>query len=205
MTDVTTTLAAVSPQVPFAQSAGGPGPWGPLDVLVLPQRNIQAHPKNTLGLWHLPVAEVLARQFDTDAHFVQYQSPSCQRLSRKSLQLGFCPTLVVSAFDVDCEAAHKSGNPAPDAWWQLEEPKVYELMSNHAGGAHYRTRGGYRLVFALPQPMVISTEDDERRWSSYYLRAVNYLRRQFGIHADPACKDWGRLFRAPHVVRVGGG
>jgi hypothetical protein len=194
-----TTAGAVVPHTPLPDF--NPGAKGPLDVLVLPQRNLPAHPKEAANLSHMPIERVLNHHFDSDAHFVQYQSPIHQRLSRKSLAQGIYPTMVISAFDVDCEEAHKSRAAASDGWWATEYAKVYELMSHHPGGAHYRTRGGYRLIFNLSEPLVITSAVGERRWSTHYLVAVNYLRREFDIVADSACKEWGRLYRAPHVIR----
>src|SRR5690606_8482939 len=61
----------------------------------------------------------------------------------------------------------------------------------------------YRLVWLLAKPFHVITRTDEERWSASYLAALDDVRARYGIIADRTCKNWGREFRLPFVVRDG--
>jgi hypothetical protein len=65
----------------------------------------------------------------------------------------------------------------------------------------YDSRGGYRIVVALPEPVEIHDRDDIAAWRRFYKIALAYVGRRFGIVGDPSCSDWSRLFRMPHATR----
>lgn len=148
-----------------------------------------------------PLADALTTVFDWDAHFSAYSVPTiAHRLAgAKAIEsVGELPMLL---FIVDVEPA-KHAPPTPE-WYNAETEKIDALLAVHPGGYFYTTRGGYRLVWQLPQPFIIATERDARRWSAAYIEWLNYIKRTFGIEGDTTCKDWGRLYRLPHVTRDG--
>jgi hypothetical protein len=78
------------------------------------------------------------------------------------------------------------------------------LHGQHPDLLAYRTRSGYRAVDILPEPIMLCTSRDVEAWRQRYLTWVAYLDRCFAIQADPACKDWTRIFRLPHATREPG-
>jgi hypothetical protein len=74
----------------------------------------------------------------------------------------------------------------------------------HPGGYYYETKGGARQVFAQAEPTVLRTQDDAAQWARDYLTAVAYMKRRFGLEADPGCADWTRCFRCPRATRSPG-
>jgi hypothetical protein len=118
--------------------------------------------------------------------------------------------MVLAVFDVDCEASHKASGgggeaQASDLWWQGQMAKLKVLTHVHPDSFAYRTRGGYRLVYFLPEPHFLRSPDDAALWSFSYLTWCAYLAGHFDIQADPSCKDWQRLYRLPHATRTPGG
>ncbi len=176
-------------------------PDHPLDVLILPDKYEPAYPKPGPSLWHMSIYDVLHHQFDSDAHFTQYQTTIGRRVKHEALSLGVFPLMVIRVFDVDSAEAHKLKVAASPEWRAREDAKVQALFAQHPGGRSYWTRGGYRIVYGLEQPLFIASPEDEKKWAEDTLRAISYLGRTYGIEADVACKEWARLFRAPHVVR----
>lgn len=187
-------------------------------IPVLPSQAIRGWPKHDDGgrARYMPLAEAFTTRFKTDAHFAAYSVPEIpRRLMLDALReeaardrLGFGVPMVACVFDIDCSLAHAAsggdgGMPAPDAWWLDELAKLERLRDAHPGPFFYRTRGGYRIVYTLDPPELLLSPEDERTWMDRYARGVAYLRRRFGIFADPACAEWVRLFRLPHATRDG--
>ena len=148
-----------------------------------------------------PLAEVLRGKYDTDVHFTAYTASVERRHTGGSLtradEAGV--RMVAAVFDVDGPE-----HVASDEWWAGElEERVEPLLHTRMGGFAYRTRGGYRLVFALPCPVHIETPADAERWTRAYLAWCEYLDAEYGIKADRRCKEWQRLYRAPHATRDG--
>ncbi|MGE0403034.1 MAG: AAA family ATPase [Kofleriaceae bacterium] len=105
------------------------------------------------------------------------------------------------AFFVDVEP---EGHAKPtDEWRENERAKVELLFRDHRGGFAYDTRGGYRIVYKLAVPFVLESTADKSEWAERYLAWLEYLRFHYAIVGDVACKDWGRLYRLPRVVRDG--
>jgi len=159
---------------------------------------------------YMPLEDALTREFRTDAHTAGYSVPHVERRLRDDAleQLPDGVPMQLALFDCDCPAAHKAagGEPgisASEAWWLGEIEKVSTLTGEHPHPFVFRTRGGYRILYRLPEPFVIRNATDGERWTQTYLRWVAYLSRRFGIVADPGCKDWQRLYRLPHATREG--
>jgi hypothetical protein len=169
---------------------------------IIPFQTRKAWPKHADAkpVSYLPLHVALTRPFSTDAHFAAYAMPSHPyRLSSGAvghLELPDCVCMVRAIFDID-------GHQQPDVerWWSTERPKVIALRRQHPDLFVYRTRGGYRAVDLLPEPIMLCTSADVEAWRQRYLTWVAYLARGFAIQADPACKDWTRLFRLPHGTR----
>jgi hypothetical protein len=68
----------------------------------------------------------------------------------------------------------------------------------------YRSCGGYRLIYRLPEPYIMWDPMDREVGSAGYLAWCAYLKRAFDIAADPSCKDWTRLYWLPHATHEAG-
>ena len=183
-------------------------------LLVLPHAKVVGWPltaesiRKRLTAQHHQCPELgdgLAREYATNAHHTAYAPDPIapRRLTRKAIEHAPVAMQLV-VFDVDDEEAHREHRPASDAWREVEAPKQRALLEAHPGAVVFDTRGGYRVVALLEAPVAIATADDIPRWSRFYLLQLGYLSRRFGIIADPACKDWQRLYRLPHATRDGG-
>lgn len=187
-------------------------------VPVLQQQDVRSWPVHADGgrAQYLPLADALARSFPSDAHFAAYSHPEIERrLSRGAIlspeergaddEVRDLPAQAVSMVlfvaDLDCAAAHKGDAAVVGPWWEVQRPRVLALLRRHPGGFAYRTRRGYRLVYLLPEPVVLNGPEDADGWSLRYVAYAAYLEREFGIVADLACKDWSRLYRLPHATR----
>jgi hypothetical protein len=163
-----------------------------------------AHPKpqNRVATQYMAVGDVMAREHPSDAHFAAYHSTLNRRLSKESV--GVIPiVMLLLVADVDDRAAHAANAAASDRWRAGERAKIARLQEAYPGAFVYETRGGYRIVFLLPEPFPIANADDRARWSSHYLAFCRHLARQLDIYSDSRCKEWQRIFRAPNVVRDG--
>jgi len=186
-----------------------------VQVPVVRDQKIRSWPKFPAGgearYTALPFA--LRHEYDSDAHFAAYSAPSIRRrlgtdaLLKPGALVELAPgvAMLLVLFDVDCPAAHQGDPHASDAWWLDEVEKLAALFKAHPNGFAYRTRGGYRIVFRLAEPIVLRDGTDAEAWSIRYCVWLAYLAREFEITADPACKDWTRLFRLPHATRDEGG
>lgn len=160
---------------------------------------------------------VLTTPYPYDAHMAAYSAPTWPyRLSSGALDpeaRGRLPdgvAMVLAAFDIDCPSSHRatggSGEAAAsEAWWQAELRKVEALAQTHPPPYAYRSRGGYRLIYRLPEPYLLRDPTERKVWSACYLAWCAYLAWGVDIHADPSCQDWTRLYRLPHATREEGG
>lgn len=147
---------------------------------------------------YFSLAQALTQDFESDAHFQAITLPTIEfRLRKEALEQTEVP-LSLLVFDVD---NHAVTNGDREPWWQEEKGKITRLLATHPGAFVYRTRGGYRVIYALSSPFVIRNDLDGRRWRVFYHRCALYVYRAFGIAADLACADWTRLFRLPHATR----
>jgi hypothetical protein len=140
----------------------------------------------------------------TDAHFVCYVlrergAPAAMqpRVNKPGLPavvaFGWQVTIDVLAADID--------NPEHCDW----TPELLELA--HEQDAHllamgcgvYYTEHGRRAIAPLSHPIVVGEEDVEGVLAAW----LGMLEREAGVHPDPACRDWTRHFRLPHVRRAG--
>ena len=182
-------------------------------VPVLPDKMRRGWPKNERGgrVRYIRLSQLLGREFRSDAHFAAYSVPSKERrLTNEALaQLPDGVPMPLLVIDVDCPDSHASSGgkksmAAPDSWWVGERCKIERLRAIHPDGYGYRTRGGYRIVYRLSEPLVLTRPSDKERWALHYRTVLHYLKRSFGIDGDGACAQWFHLFRAPHATREAG-
>lgn len=176
-------------------------------VTVMRDRYVQGWPKHPHGerVYLLELGEALERSYSTDAHFTAYTTPNGRRLRREALDQGVSVELPAIFFDFDCPTTHGSKEPAPESWRRELREKVCRLFDAQGAGFYYETKGGARVVYRQEEPSVIASHEDALEWSRGYVVLVANLKRRFGLDADPSCKDWQRLFRAPRATRTPGG
>lgn len=153
------------------------------------------------------LAVALTTAHPTDAHLTAYE-PICPeglngaaiRLESSALSEGVHVRMVTLIGDVDDVEAHAAKRPASDAW------RAAVLGPLTASGlAYYATRGGFRVLATLAEPVELTSPADARAWRALYLGWCAELRAQYGLALDESCADWTRLFRLPCVVREGVG
>ncbi len=147
---------------------------------------------------YMPLSVALATAHPYDAFVSAYSVPSIERRLATEAALKLEPTMVVFLIDVD--APKKNATPK---WRAAEQKKIDALIDEHADGAYYFTRGGYRVVYVLAEPLVLRTRSDAVTWTASYKTWLDYLETRFGIIADRKCADWTHLLRLPRVVRDG--
>jgi P4 family phage/plasmid primase-like protien len=150
------------------------------------------------------LAEALTKSYDSDAHFVGYQTSIERRVRVEAI--GVVPIAMhLLVGDVDDPIAHAANPkiPARPEWLADEREKIAKFREKHAGAYAYETNGGYRTMLRLEGPFVIGSIDDKRKWETLYLDFRDYLAREFMMSVDPKCKDFTRFFRLPYVVRKG--
>jgi hypothetical protein len=108
------------------------------------------------------------------------------------VEAGTEPVLVWVFCDVDNEE-HKR-------WTTEEASQCWDTMQGPAeldSAGYYQTRGGYRLVWYLAEPVAVSLAES---WLKQFFR---YLRAE-GVPVDPAVvENWNTLYRLPRVRRDG--
>jgi len=158
------------------------------------------------GAEGLPLAEALAREWPTDAHFIAHEPvevpvsgedrAAVVRLASDAI--GEVPIRMVALVgDLDDRDAHAEHRPASDAWRADVEPRLIA-----SGLAWYRTRGGARVVAELAEPFEVSTPADVAEWKARHAAWCDELREAHGLDLDPL-HDWTRLYRLPRVMRDG--
>lgn len=180
---------------------------GPLVLVV--DRHARAHPdaRGATVAEYRPLAEALATVHELDAHTAAYSVPEVpHRLCMKDDADGRlvrvwdvvpAVTMVLLIADVDAP-----GHVVSPEWRAGEGAKILRLLQACPEGYVYETRGGYRIVYRLQEPLVMRGDADARRWKATYKAWLAQL-AEFGITGDPACSDWTRLFRLPRVYRDG--
>lgn len=148
--------------------------------------------------------DAFRRTWPTDAHFTAYEPVCPPELNGAALRLasgalGDVPVRMVALIgDLDDPEAHRTKAPASDEWRAAQLPGLIssQLMT-------YRTRGGFRVLALLREPVDLRSPDDARLWRATYLGWCAQMREQHGLQLDTACADWTRLFRLPNVRRDG--
>lgn len=173
---------------------------------VFPHAQVRGYPTDGAQPFAaMPLVDALTRSHAVDAHTVQYAAGDDEhgrhRLKTAALTRGVVPSMVLQLVDVDCAAAHKVGGEAGPEWRAAEAVKVSRLRAEHPGVVAYDTRGGYRLVALLRDPVAITDGHAVSRWRTLVARRLAWLAREYDITGDGACVDWTRLFRLPRATR----
>ena len=173
-------------------------------ILVLEQTLATAFPRppNRFASEVMPIGEALTREHGTDAHLGAYVTDNGRRAKLETIGLASIEMLLLVG-DVDDPVAHADHTPARPEWRASERRKIEQLRERHPEFFVYETRGGYRLVVKLPEPIAIATKGDAGRWKALYFAFCRYIAREFNIVLDDKCNDFSRLYRLPNVVRDG--
>jgi hypothetical protein len=176
-------------------------------ITVMSNKFVRGWPTHDDGerVYVLDLGKALEREYRTDAHIATYRTPNGRRLTREAIDAGLSIEIGAVFLDFDCAETHGTAEPASEAWRRSLREKVIRLFGAHGVGYFYETRGGARVVFRLNKPTIIRSHGDAREWSQSYAVLLANLSRRFDLHADAACNDWQRLFRAPHATRTEGG
>lgn len=135
-------------------------------------------------------ADVWLDQYTTDAHCVAYTLPKdsgdkCPRLNKPGGTYleseGHTPLVEWMILDVDVPLT------------QAELDRLSEIPEIQNAGL-YLTVSGYRLVWALPEPIPYFLAEDHKALFVEYVST-------FGIAPDPKCMEWNRMYRMPLVPR----
>ena len=185
-------------------------------ILAFAHKYVRGWPKNAIDgemierTLFVPADRILSERTQTDAHFVAYASNVYLRITidlwrpEHANVLPFVNLrMVLAVFDVDHPDHNLPKFVAPDSWWLEEKRKLGALLAAHPGAFVYRTRAGYRIVYALSAPFPLRSQQEDYAWTARYESWCQYLARRFEINADTACADWTRFFRAPFVTRDG--
>lgn len=156
----------------------------------------------------MPFEQMLDTEHETDAHFCCYTvmepdgtlADSWPRLKKTIVRelhsLGGDVLQTMICLDYD--------NPDHEAWTEEHFDAFLLKMETARRGGYdivdqattvYTTRAGARFVFVLDQPLSAAK-------AKPYIRSLISEFKAAGITVDPLC-DWGRLFRAPRVLRDG--
>ena len=147
------------------------------------------------------ILKALETSYPTDAHFVPYYLEGCEgspRLNKgthvdettgKAPALGTRVLFDTLVLDVD-----GPGHKATQAWVHAQTSILDATPWGDTVG-WYMTRGGYRLLWHLPEPL------PPEEYIRILLRLSSLL-SAYGIEAD-RLKDWTRVYRLPFVVRDG--
>lgn len=181
-----------------------------MKVRVFPAARVRGYPtEGARSFAAYAFADALSRPFATDAHTAGYlatdDDTGRHRLTQAALARGVVPVMALHFVDVDCPQAHRDGAEASQAWRDEQRARVDELRAEHPGVVMYETRGGYRLVGALREPVAITDAHAAARWRALVARRLAWLSRVYGIVGDGACVDWTRLYRLPRATRGGDG
>lgn len=165
-------------------------------LVILPHAKI---PSNTTAYKQTDAKLAINQTHNTDAHALAYFFADGSPTPR--LRLGDLSDLIDAKrepllgyvfVDVDNEG-HKKWT-ADAAEWHWSQIKTKPALKN---AGFYSTRGGYRLVFELKNPIKVSV-------ASHFIEQFYEHLRGAGVPVDPHCNArWNTLFRLPRVTRDG--
>lgn len=161
--------------------------------------------KHAHDLEVVPMSRALSRAYATDALFTQYASSMPKRLNKEAIGRTDI-TVAFFVVDGDCDEVHGTTTPAPDRWFEREEEAIATAVARYPGAVYYRTRGGFRLMWRLPRPVSIASDDGARTWRAFYLASLEHL-RSFGVGGDgttldPALASWNQHVILPDVPKA---
>jgi len=143
----------------------------------------------------------LTAVYSSDAHLTPYHlegRPLCPRINKgdhineETGEIAVLGTRLL--YDVLILDVDGPDHQATDEWFEEQIERLEGSPWGDCAG-WYRTRGGYRILWTLAEPLP----------PAKYLRVLLGLARKlrsYGIIAD-SLTDWGRVYRLPFVVRDG--
>lgn len=174
-----------------------------MNVLMLPRADSVAWPDATRAPtqgWAVPLLQALVEPLPFDGHLTQY-APLANP-TRLKTELFALPGAEVRQqlliHDFDDPVAHETKTPAR-VEWRAE----FARLAAQLGTFVWWSRGGAKALWLLPEPVVLRNRRDCALWKIWHECTAAYLLGRFGVVADLACADWGRLFRVPHATRRG--
>ena len=157
-------------------------------LVILPHAKIAS---NTTAYKQTDAKLAINQTHNTDAHALAYFFPDGSRTPR--LRLGDLSELIENKrepvlgyvfVDVDNDGHKQWSRDAAELHWQ-------RLKTNPvtADAGFYSTRGGYRLVYELKNPIKVSI-------ASHYIEQFYEHLRGAGVPVDPHCSArWNTIFR----------
>lgn len=130
----------------------------------------------------------LREPWDVDAHYTQYAAD--RRLLKEEAEEVRWFTVI--AIDLD-----PITTATDDDFWKLV---IRCYKAEEKPNLVYQTKRGAHLVWWLDPPLDDATDFERRR--SHLVERLEPLLDKTAYRADPACKDWTRLFRTPRCVRT---
>ncbi len=181
---------------------------GDLDASGAPTgRGDAGEPKPLCEIPTTDAAVALEQTYKTDAHLLPYhvrdehgevQNP-IHRLNTGALSVlrrhDEDVWFDIAFLDIDDRATHRTTRCARPEWRVEQGDRISQLPAELSPAGMYTTRGGYRLLFILPESLIA---EEYIRW----LLALNRELVKWGIVADEL-KDWTRCYRLPRVNRDG--
>jgi len=154
----------------------------------------------------LELGAALRTTYTTDAHFACYhlrgpdgveeEIPRLNKRRPDKLAAGLTELHArllfgVVAVDVD---APKALDPTQLPGWRQQQRQALDALAWCDNATRYDTKGGYRLIWILEEPL-------ESRAFEQLGHALRVELRGRDIPADEATADWTRLYRLPRVPR----
>lgn len=137
--------------------------------------------------------DALNQEYGTDAHFCPAVLEGTEVHPRLNTKMA--PEFIAAVrFYVIVLDIDGPNHECTDEWYN---DQILKLRGTPwEGGIYYRTKGGYRLMWELPEAL--------RTYEYVNLyAALSKAVKDIGIIADPVCKDWTRCYRLPYVKRDG--
>jgi hypothetical protein len=135
------------------------------------------------------IDEALKTKWDSDAHFVTYESDGPRYRKTISYIQPVLTQLLVFDYD-NQEHREWEDDDQVEAWMGV----VNKVVDNYY--AIYTTRSGGRIILRLANPINV-------RQAEILHKQIVSKWAEAGLEVDPNCSDWTRLFRLPFVVRDG--
>jgi len=156
--------------------------------------------ENLTAFLRVPFRDALTKRYTTDAHFspaMLGDQESFPPMKKKGFPQHYMDMVRYHVLVVDLDAPDEmvDGEMVKHHRTPEWEAKQLELLRDTPwdGAIKYVTKGGYRLVWELPEFLTIKQYE-------ITLKAVCSALRRIGMNPDPLF-DWVRCFRLPFVVR----
>lgn len=109
--------------------------------------------------------------------------------------LGLDPRARVIALDIDAPGKYEEKYANATDEWFASHLALLAYSPTFATAGWYRTKGGYRLIWELPEPLT------PEKYESLHTGLRNEITR-VGVRVDHL-PDWTRIYRLPFVTRDG--